>query len=361
LNLIQNFLTLLQILKKQPMKTAKFSLLLITYIFTNISNLFSQTISGITATQIDKTIQINYDFLNTGTDLYNISIYCSQDGGITYGTELVSVTGDVGTGITGGSSKKILWDVTSDLDELAGDKIKFKIIAKTDKLQSYAVSNIFPKDEIYKFWDEEMQITSIAYGVDKWAVIASSKTNFGLQTWKTRTAFPESDIKELWEQDYRITSIGYGGSLWALVVSKETGYDKQIWRSKVTFPEPEIKEFRSKNYYITDLCFGMGYWILVMSSDSAYTNQTWKTKNVFPEIEIADLWKRNYEITSLTYGAGLWAVVMTEGSNYITQMWKTSYTFPDICIKEQGALGYLVTSVAYGNGLWAVVVSKFKE
>ena len=57
-----------------------------------------------------------------------ISLFCSEDNGVTWDGPLESVSGDVGAGITSGQ-KQITWDVLKDRDILSAEKIIFKVQA----------------------------------------------------------------------------------------------------------------------------------------------------------------------------------------------------------------------------------------
>lgn len=81
----------------------------------------AQTVSNVTATQVGKTIHVTYD-LDKAAD---ITLFLSTDGGSTY-TQLYRVSGDVGKTV-GPGHKTIVWDVHSELGELQGDNIVFKV------------------------------------------------------------------------------------------------------------------------------------------------------------------------------------------------------------------------------------------
>ena len=82
---------------------------------------YAQTVSNVTAEQVGKTIHVSYD-LDKAAD---ISLFVSMDGGGAY-TQLYKVKGNVGKTI-GPGHKTIVWDVQSEVKELNGDNIVFKI------------------------------------------------------------------------------------------------------------------------------------------------------------------------------------------------------------------------------------------
>lgn len=83
--------------------------------------LSAQTVSNVTAVQVDKTIHISYS-LDKAAD---ISVYVSTNGGNSY-HEMKKVSGDVGKTI-GPGQKKIVWDVLAEMEELVGDDIVFLV------------------------------------------------------------------------------------------------------------------------------------------------------------------------------------------------------------------------------------------
>ena len=89
----------------------------------------AQSIENVRFEQEGKKINVYYDMTGTGANQkYDISVYCSTDGGKTWGSPIQSVTGSVGTGQTSGYNKKITWNVLADRDKLSGD-IMFEIKA----------------------------------------------------------------------------------------------------------------------------------------------------------------------------------------------------------------------------------------
>lgn len=73
-------------------------------------------------------IVIHYDLPGNPGDTYNIVVTCSENGGVTYGQPLRSLSGDAGPGIRPGQGKRITWSVVSDRDILEGN-LKFKVTA----------------------------------------------------------------------------------------------------------------------------------------------------------------------------------------------------------------------------------------
>lgn len=80
---------------------------------------FAQTITNVTAEQVDKTIYVSYDLDKQA----EISLHLSIDGGKTY-TELHQLSGDVGKNVAEGH-KTIVWDVLAERESLVGDVLLF--------------------------------------------------------------------------------------------------------------------------------------------------------------------------------------------------------------------------------------------
>ena len=91
-------------------------------VFTAVCS-FGQTVSNVDAYQEGKNIIITYD---TDKDGSVGDVYCSTDGGRTWSAPLKQVTGDVNKHVPAGSHR-IVWDVLSDREKLAGANICFKV------------------------------------------------------------------------------------------------------------------------------------------------------------------------------------------------------------------------------------------
>ena len=93
-------------------------------VFTAVCS-FGQMVSNVDAYQEGKNIIITYD---TDKDGSVGDVYCSTDGGRTWSKPLKQVTGDVNKQVPAGSHR-IVWDVLSDREKLAGANICFKVVA----------------------------------------------------------------------------------------------------------------------------------------------------------------------------------------------------------------------------------------
>jgi formylglycine-generating enzyme required for sulfatase activity len=96
-----------------------------------IAQAYTQSIVNVTFRQEGETVRITYDLKEAQNgQTFNIELYCSTDGGRTYGNALKAVSGDVGEKIIGGYSKTIIWQpMQENITTLESDKVKFKVTA----------------------------------------------------------------------------------------------------------------------------------------------------------------------------------------------------------------------------------------
>ena len=104
-------------------------------VFTAVCS-FGQTVSNVDAYQEGKNIIITYDTDKAGSVG---DVYCSTDGGSTWGVPLKQVTGDVNKQLPAGSHR-IVWDVLSEREKLAGANICFKVEVNSGKFTVNGVS-----------------------------------------------------------------------------------------------------------------------------------------------------------------------------------------------------------------------------
>ena len=92
-------------------------------VFTAVCS-FGQTVSNVDAYQEGKNIIITYETDKAGSVG---DVYCSTDGGRTWGAPLKQVTGDVNKQVPAGNHC-IVWDVLAEREKLAGANICFKVV-----------------------------------------------------------------------------------------------------------------------------------------------------------------------------------------------------------------------------------------
>ena len=108
-------------------------------VFTAVCS-FGQTVSNVDAYQEGKNIIITYDIDKAGLVS---DVYCSTDGGRTWGEPLKQVTGDVNKQVPAGSHR-IVWDVLSEREKLAGENICFKVLQKPIDSKVYTAVEQMP-------------------------------------------------------------------------------------------------------------------------------------------------------------------------------------------------------------------------
>ena len=104
-------------------------------VFTAVCS-FGQTVSNVDAYQEGKNIIITYNTDKAGSVG---DVYCSTDGGRTWGVPLKQVTGDVNKQVPAGSHR-IVWDVLSEREKLAGANICFKVEVNSGRFTVNGVS-----------------------------------------------------------------------------------------------------------------------------------------------------------------------------------------------------------------------------
>jgi sulfatase modifying factor 1 len=103
---------------------------LLSFAFLACFGLFAQQIQNVTAEQQGKNIVVSYDLTATSGE-FDVSLYCSTDGGSNFGNPLNAVAGDVGRKVIAGTNKQITWNVLSDMEKLTGSRIVFEVRART--------------------------------------------------------------------------------------------------------------------------------------------------------------------------------------------------------------------------------------
>ncbi|MCX6335488.1 MAG: formylglycine-generating enzyme family protein [Bacteroidia bacterium] len=120
-------------------KTGRFITLLLFsgVVFLNAN---AQLIQNVKFTTAGKQIVITYDIAGAQSgQLFDVSVFCSTDGGKTLGSPLSRISGDEGPGIAGGSGKRITWDVLTERDNLVGN-VLFEVQAKSSGTSTTASS-----------------------------------------------------------------------------------------------------------------------------------------------------------------------------------------------------------------------------
>jgi hypothetical protein len=105
----------------------------------------AQTVTRVNAVVNGEKIDISYSLSGASNQYFNVSLYVTLDGGVTYKGPLKLVTGDVGPNILPGN-KKIVWDALKELD-IKDKPISFEIKAQYKAIKQPKVKNV--KDRVY--------------------------------------------------------------------------------------------------------------------------------------------------------------------------------------------------------------------
>lgn len=90
------------------------------FILTVLSGLQAQTITNVVAETVGSKVIVRYDIENANSEqLFEVALYCSKDN---YAGSLQNVSGNgVGSSVSSGKERVIIWDVLKDVKELTGE------------------------------------------------------------------------------------------------------------------------------------------------------------------------------------------------------------------------------------------------
>ncbi len=211
---------------------------------------------------------------------------------------------------------------------------------------------------IQNAWQDNFDVTSLAFQPGRWGVVLSDGAGYGRQTWYASSDSPLPQIEEFWTQGFEITSLAYGSDHWVVILSTGAGLGRQLWHRTAESPKPFIESQWTNGYDVTSLAYGDGSWAVVMSEASNLGQQLWHLSSSSPQAFIEENWANGYDVTSLAYGDGSWAVVMSERSDLGQQLWHRTGDSPLEYMQARWREGYDVTDLAYGADSWAVIMSQ---
>jgi hypothetical protein len=194
-------------------------------------------------------------------------------------------------------------------------------------------------------WNGGFKITDIAEGKDRWVIMLSKSTAYGLQTVFTDRDFPANKVKESWREGYYITSALYGGDRWLVVMSKNKAFTDQTYHVSAEFPQDWIKVKFNEGFRLSVVNGDGQRWVVVMTKGTGFTGQVYRTFDETPRDWIRDKWREGYFITHIGNSSGKWVVVMSQGAIFQDQSWWFGDSFPDSWVKEQWNKGWDVTGV----------------
>lgn len=89
----------------------------------------SQSVDNVRAVQSGDDILIYYDLNHPSGGMFGIEVFCSENGGASWGNALQQIEGDANTQVSTGTNRKVVWHVLAERSELTGDQIQFEVRA----------------------------------------------------------------------------------------------------------------------------------------------------------------------------------------------------------------------------------------
>jgi hypothetical protein len=152
---------------------------------------FAQKIENVHSEQDGNNINIYYDLLTKkSTEVFNITVYCSTNGGKTFGNSLIGVSGDIGNNITPGKNKKIVWNVLQDMKELSGD-IVFNV--KAEVVPSQIKDTINKNQDLVK--KKILVVASLGFGSSGGLMVGIFKKKGLYLSYRTSAIFEKSGLE----------------------------------------------------------------------------------------------------------------------------------------------------------------------
>ncbi|MCK4342118.1 MAG: SUMF1/EgtB/PvdO family nonheme iron enzyme [Phycisphaerae bacterium] len=202
-------------------------------------------VSNVTANQPTAcaVVNIGYDLADADADACTVWVAISLDAGVTWSVPVLSLTGDVGAGITPGAGKLIVWDARLDIPGLSGSSFQVRVFA--DDLQGTGPIMFIPPGtfQMGDPWNEG--------GSDELPVHTVILSGFWIGRYEVNnTQYAEflngGGNDDHWVADQKITRVsdGYGGYIYTVVPGFEqhpvvyVNYDDAtaycVWKSTVT-------------------------------------------------------------------------------------------------------------------------------
>ncbi len=212
----------------------------------------AQKIEDVTAIQEGNSILVSYSLVDSSvTPDFNVSLFCSGDGGTSWQGPLMHVSGDVGTNVLAVNTNQIRWDVLTEWDYLYGDNIKFRIDAELRKKTEFIGDSMIidlRDSSIYKvvtigdnIWMAEnlrIKTNPESYCYDR---IPENCIKFGrFYNWKTATKVcPGGWHLPSHDEMIELTEIAGGKELGARKLKSVEGWDK-IPREKRKYSKTKV-------------------------------------------------------------------------------------------------------------------------
>ena len=94
-------------------------------------------VSNVVASQRAGTtlVDLSYDLSGAGASGADIAVELSDDSGATYTVDAPSLTGDLGSGISNGTGKQIVWDAGTDKPDFVSETMRFRLSVTEESSQ----------------------------------------------------------------------------------------------------------------------------------------------------------------------------------------------------------------------------------
>ncbi len=131
--------------------------------------------------------------------------------------------------------------------------IMSKGLGYTDEIWRTRINFDDIQTEIKTYWDAGYRITNIEYGNGLWALSMAKNSGIDGQSYKKMNTIPTDWIKEKWENEFDITEVAFGQDEWVFVAS--AGFDlSQTYNDEQDFPVEWVEEKWNDNYVISSFC-----------------------------------------------------------------------------------------------------------
>lgn len=185
-------------------------------------------VENVNSAQVGQNIEIYYDVIGSSEeDRFNITLFCSVDGGESYSNRLKKVEGDVGYNQPGGLGKKITWSILDEMSQLISDNVVFKV--KLEFIPEEARNLIFVEGGVFYMGTNDEKADADAkprhkielddFFINKYEVTVAEYRKFCEETDST---FPDKPLE--WKDDHPMTFVSwYDANAYCKWLSEKTG------------------------------------------------------------------------------------------------------------------------------------------
>ena len=100
---------------------------------------------NITAVVRGGVVIVSYDLVSDNpTAEFSVTLEASSNGGKTYDVRPKTVKGDIGPAVRAGTSKQISWEASQDVENLAVDRYRYRVVARPVSVSAQAPKTLTP-------------------------------------------------------------------------------------------------------------------------------------------------------------------------------------------------------------------------